>query len=376
MKNAILFLSADFFFLSHFINRANLLKKQGCLVTVIARKTNQEIVDTIEKSGFNFFDSEIERKSISILGAVKNFLFVRKIYQELNPDIVHNFGTKSIFIGTGAAKTIKKKPLIVNNLVGLGYVYSGEETLKKILKLIINAGYRLFLDPGDGGVVIGENKEDLEYFIRNGSLDPKHARYIPGAGINLSKYRPLDEKNKRERITCIMCSRLIREKGVETYIKAAQLVKRQNPEIEFLLAGAPDKGNPSALSEEEIRRWEANNIIKYLGFKNNLHDLLPSTHIFCFPSFYREGLPRCLIEAAACGLPIITTDTIGCKDAVVNGNGILIPPKNYELLAEAILKIAQNNSMRIEMGELSRKLAEDVFDEKKILKKMREIYKL
>lgn len=371
----VFFLSEDRFFLSHFKNRADLASRHGYQVYVLAKKTSGETVRHIEDLGYRFLDSGISRGSISPVACVKDLIRVYKIYKKISPKIVHHFGAKSIFLGTAAAKIGRNKSLIVNNLTGLGYVFAETGNLyQKCLRRIMLLGYRLMLD-GKGDVkVISENKDDIEYFIKHKALRREHASYIPGAGVDVGVFCPAPDRAKGK--ICIMCSRLIREKGVETYLKAAQIVHKYDNQVEFWLLGDPDVGNPHCVTRAEIENWNQGGIVKMFGYRKDVEKYLQMAKIFCFPSYYREGLPKCLIEAAACGLPIITTNNIGCRDVVNRDNGILISPKSPTELADAIIKVISDDRLCEKMGRASRELALNKFSNDKILSKMEKIYNL
>lgn len=366
-------ISTDSFFLSHFVTRAEEALRQGYEVTVLAKKTTSQSVEKIEKLGIKFIDTGIERASIGLFTEFKSLIRLVKTYRKLRPNIAHHYGTKSIFYGTISSLLLKTKPKIVNNLIGLGVVFASENLKAKLLKKIILLGYRYLLNP-KGSVVVCENRDDLKFFIDNGSLKKDRAYFIPGAGVNTELFRPGTAEDKKDKITVAMCSRLLKSKGVYTFVEAAKIIKKDGYDVNVWLVGKPDMSNPDSITDKEIENWSTRGVISYLGYSENVELILRKADICCLPSYYREGLPRSLIEGASCGLPIVTTDVIGCREAVVMQNGILIKPKDPLSLAQALEKIIKDQNLRLEMGKRSRLLALRDFDEKIINKKIMNLY--
>ncbi|MFQ2866945.1 glycosyltransferase family 4 protein [Aeromonas caviae] len=176
-------------------------------------------------------------------------------------------------------------------------------------------------------------------------------------------------------VRVVMACRLLREKGVYEFVDAAQQVKLKYPQSEFWLVGSPDLENPNTVSQTEIDQWIKQDIITYLGHRTDIPDIFLSSNIVCLPSFYGEGVPKVLIEAAACGRAIITTDNPGCRDAVIAGvTGLCVPIKDSTALANAILKLIDEPELRVKMGSAARKLAENEFDVRSVVNKHMEIY--
>lgn len=375
-KNLVNLISADTFFVSHFANRVPATKLLGYEVSVLSKRTNDDAVRQIQALGAHFYDTGIERSTISPLSELRNILRIVKLYKELQPRIVHHYGAKAIFYGTLACFFLRDKPSVVNNLIGLGYIFSSNSFKAKLLRPLLLLGYRFLLCPKSLACrVICENQEDIDFFVHNGSLPPDHATKIPGAGINTDIFCPIEEDQKERICTVIMCCRLLKDKGVYTFIDAARLLKKEGCPVQLWLVGKPDAANPNSIQQSELDTWQHEGCIKHLGFSSDVASLLKKAHIACLPSYYREGLPRALIEGAACGLAIVTTDNVGCRDAVSHHNGILVPIKNPRALADAIKELVLNPDKRLEMARNSRQLALDTFDEKITTKSVVDIYR-
>ena len=376
IKSLVNLISADTFFVSHFANRVLAAKQLGYTVSVLSQRTSDDAVRQIQTLGAHFYDTGMKRASISPLSELRNIRKVFYLYKQLKPRIVHHYGAKAILYGTFACLFLRNKPLVVNNLIGLGYIFSSNSLKAKILRPILLLGYRLFLCPEKLNCkVICENQEDIDFFVHNGSLTYDRAIKIPGAGINTEIFFPAEENKKEKICTVIMCCRLLRDKGVNTFVEAAKILKKERIPVQCWLVGKPDYGNPNSVQQSELDLWQQEGNIKYLGFSSDIASLLRKAHIACLPSHYREGLPKALIEAAACGLAIITTDSIGCRDSVTNNNGILVPPRNAEALALAIKELALSPTNLKRMQKNSRDLALKKFDEKLIIEQISKIYR-
>jgi glycosyltransferase involved in cell wall biosynthesis len=197
---------------------------------------------------------------------------------------------------------------------------------------------------------------------------------IKGSGADLSVYNYLPE-NTSGTIKVVMACRLLKEKGVFQYVDAAKIVKKQHSHVEFLLVGTPDLENPNSVKQSEIDVWVNQGLITYLGHRNDIPTVFANSNIVCLPSFYGEGVPKVLIEAAACGRAIVTTDNPGCRDAVVKGEtGLTVPIRDAKALANAIMQLIDNPELRVSMGAKARVFAEKEFDVDSVVNKHLDIY--
>lgn len=372
-RKLLMFLPQDSLFITHFIGHAMVARELGFNVTVMARCTSERNRLQILDSGCEFVDSKINRSSISILDLVKNLRFVYKTYSKIKPDLVHHFGTKAIFLGTLTSFLLRPRPKVINNLIGLGSVFSSCGLGARILQILIVFGYRILLNPS-GSRVICENKDDLSFFIRNKSVKIENAVRISGAGVNVDKYCPISWGSKERKITVVMCSRLLKSKGVIVFLEAAEALRKMNSPVQMWLIGGIDPNNPDSLSQEEILNWKKKNVCEFFGFQRDVEKFLQKAHIFALPSYYREGIPKSLLEAASSGLAIITTNTTGCREVVANNNGFLIPTRNTKALVDAILQLVSNTQLLREMGDNSRALAISKYSSRIILRQIRSLY--
>lgn len=369
MQKLFIVVNVDWFFLSHRKEIALNAKHNGYNVTIITKNTGKK--KEIESLGLKVIDLPMNRSGKNINEELRTFKFLYTLYKSKRPDIVHHVGLKTIMWGTLAAKLAKVNG-IVNAVSGLGTIFSVDN------KSIISKGLiqiLRFSHNRNNLNVIFQNDEDKSLFIDNHIIRDSQACMIKGSGVSLKQfcYTPEPEHGK---IKVLLTARMIVEKGIFVLIEAANLLRDEyQGKVEFLLCGGIDD-NPNAIKEEELKAACDGEYISWLGYRTDVLDLLKSSHLVAFPSYYKEGLPKSLIEATAVGRPIITTDSIGCKETVEEGyNGYLIPIKNSKELANRLKILFDNKELRISMGQNSRRLAEKDFSIEKVISKHLEIYK-
>jgi N,N'-diacetylbacillosaminyl-diphospho-undecaprenol alpha-1,3-N-acetylgalactosaminyltransferase len=342
------------------------LVRQGHTVYVIC--PNGEISGSFAQNGIVQIPYTISRSSLNPL---KELQAIRNIYHALKPlhlDILHTFTAKPNIYGTIAGR-LAKVPRIINLVEGLGSFYLENDLKSRIVRTLIEMLYRQTFKLSD--TVMFVNRDDPEYLISKKIIDPQKVFIIKGVGIDTTKWKPIPKKDEWIRVT--MVARALKHKGVHEFIKAATLLGQKYPDVSFQYVGAPDEGNRFSVSEEFMKDQSS---IHYLGQQENIRHILSQSDIFVLPS-YREGLPRTSMEAASMGLPIVTTDAVGCRETVDNGvNGFLIPPQNVQALADAIEKLIINPSLRQKMGNAGREKAIREFDIGTIVEKHLEVYGL
>lgn len=330
----------------------------------------------LEAEGFRWIPVPMARRSLNPLREAWLLWKLIRIYQTENPDIVHHFTIKCVVYGGLAARLVGING-IVGAVAGMGFVFASSSALAVMLRPMV----RLLLQAALGGKkcrLILQNPDDLNAFVSASIADPAHVRLIPGSGVNTNRFsptsRPMSSTGTKK---VLLAARLLWEKGIAEYIEAAQQLKSLGYSVDFLLAGEPDMGNPNSVQQEQVEAWQQTGVIKPVGHVENMEELLNSiVDIMVLPSFYREGVPRSLIEAAAAGLPIVTTDAPGCRDIVENGvNGILVPVRDSHALAEAIRKLLDDPLLAKRMGEAGRAKALAEFDERLVFERTVEVYR-
>jgi glycosyltransferase involved in cell wall biosynthesis len=368
-KAKILFLlTEDWFFCSHFIERALAAQAAGYDVVVVARE--REHGAQIRAAGLRFVDLEFERRSTHLLTELRQLRDIILLYRREKPDVVHQVSPKPIFYGTASA-LLNGVHAIVNAPVGMGYVFSSKDLRARLLGPFVRIAYRLLANPRRSCVVF-ENSDDLTKFVQWGAVKASDAVLIRGAGVNLSRFRPVAKHNSVPLIALV--ARMLRDKGIYEFVEAAHQLHLKGIAARFILVGSPDPMNPSSITEETLRKWHGRNGVEWWGWNENIAQLLENVDIMCLPS-YREGLPKSLIEAAACAVPIVTTNTPGCREVVRHGdNGFLVPVQNVPLLAESLERLILDQTLRETMGRRGREIAVQEFSSVRIIAETLDVY--
>ena len=345
----------DRFFLSHRVPIAIAARNEGYNVTIVAKDTGKKTL--IEQLGFRFIDLPINPTGMNPMQEMKLFYFLKRLYSSERPDIVHHVGMKNILWGGVAAKLVGIQG-VVNAVSGLGGLFDNKSSTlisMMILKIIRFSSHRSNVK------VIFQNNEDRSLFVSNRIVMPNQIELTKGSGIDLQEFSYVPEPNS-EKINIIFTSRMIREKGVYELIQAAEILRPLYADrVQFILCGRLTP-NKTGITESYMLEHCDGRYITWLGERKDVKKLLEQSHIMAFPSYYREGLPKSLIEASAIGRPIITCDSVGCRDVVTDGfNGFLIQPKDPKSLAQKLEVLILNQSLRKQMGLNSRKVAERDF---------------
>ena len=363
-KKIILNLTEDWFFVSHFLGRAVEARKSGYDVYISCNETNKRKL--IENNKIKFLSLALDRRSINPIGEFITLLKYCLLFYKIKPDIVHNVGSKPIIYASIAAKFLNIKS-VINAPIGMGFAFSSDSFKAKILKTILIFLLRQTLNKHHGkgklNRVVFENSDDMNFFIREKIVRKSDARLIRGAGVEIDN-RLKKKKKINKTITISLVARMLKDKGVFEFVEAAMILKKKNIKGRFLLVGDIDAKNPTSLQTNILKTWHEKGIIEWLGWIDDINKILFETDILCLPS-YREGLPKSLLEGAAIGLPLVTTNTIGCRDIVEDGiNGYLVPIKDSENLALAIEKLIKDNDLREKMGNESFKVVKSKFSSK------------
>jgi len=359
MKRIAFVVNVDWFFISHRLPIALAALGHGYDVTVIANDTGKR--KQIEAYGLKFIELPISRGESKIIDEIKIVNYLRKLYSAQKFDLVYQVGLKLILFGTLSLFFVSKKIKQINALSGAGslFSYKGKQSLAvnfliKFFKATLN----------NSAIFIFQNNEDRELFYSiSTKINETNSFIIKGSGVDLKLFDftqlPLHSPK-----LIVYTGRLIREKGIVELVSAAnQLRVMLEGKAKFIIVGDIDIHNPGSISKEFIIDNSIANYIEFLGYRTDIIDILKSSYCYVFPSYYREGIPKSAIEAAAIGRPIITTDSVGCREVVENNRtGILLQPKNIIDLGHAILDIIENEDKAIEWGKEARIKAVKEFD--------------
>ena len=295
---------------------------------------------------------------------------LHRLYRRIRPDLIHHITIKPVIYG-GLLTRFRSQTAVVNTLPGLGYVFLDTGMGAALIRSGVEAAYRIALSRKNSRTIF-ENPDDLAEFCERGIVRQSSAMVIKGAGVDMDEYQPVPEPSGTPLV--ILASRLLWDKGVGEFVEAAQFLQRSGVRARFALVGDTDPGNPAAIPTRQLQQWRDEGGIEWWGFRDDMPRVLSMAHVVCLPS-YREGLPRVLIEAAACGRPIVTTDTPGCREIGRDGeNGFLVPPRDSQALANALRTLVENPALRQTMGERGRAIAEQEFSSEKVIGETLSVY--
>lgn len=342
------------------------LLKQGHEVYAFTSEYTAEDLKKIEHLGAIPVTYTLNRGGLNPLADIFATYQLSKKIKAINPDLVFSYFSKPVIFGTLAAK-LAKVPRVIGMLEGLGYTFTEQpEGLSKKTQLIKKIQvflYKIALPQLDQLIFL--NPDDPHDLLDQYSIKVKKAEVLGGIGLNLNHYK--FSTNFSSNISFIFIARLLAEKGIHDYIKAAKIVKEKYPDVKFTVLGAIDKEALGSLEEEELQDLVQTNIIEYPGHVNNVSEWIERASVFVLPSYYREGVPRSTQEAMAIGRAIITTDVPGCRETVVDGvNGFLVPKWNPQALAEKMIYFIEHPDQIEKMGSESYKMAQEKFDAEKV----------
>jgi glycosyltransferase involved in cell wall biosynthesis len=265
-------------------------------------------------------------------------------------------------------------PARVSAVTGLGYVFTSDDRLARLLRPLLHLLMRISFG-GKFARLILQNADDLTVFLKAGYVKEDRLRLIRGSGVDCTRFLEPSARAAEQPFTVLLAARLLWDKGLAEYVSAARKLRQQGREIRFVLAGAPDHGNPASVSEETVRGWERAGYVEWVGHVDDMPKLFGSADIVVLPSYYREGVPKSLIEAAACGRALITADAPGCREVVTDGvEGLLVPPRDSDALAMAIARLHDDPLLAGRLGRAARAKALVEFDEQIVIARTLAVY--
>ena len=367
-KKVFMFVNVDWFFYSHRLPIARKASSYEINMSVYADISNKSFDK--DKNDFQVLQSPISRTSKGIFKSLYELIKVLLLIVKEKPDLVHAVTIKPI-IFLGLVARLTNTPFM-GAVSGIGPVINYTSFYQRFRFKIVFIIYRIIFKPRSS-LIICQNENDKNTMLSKKVCNEESITVISGSGVDLNKFRPSFDRNKD---TVLMACRILEDKGVKEFCEAANLyLTKYNDQIKFLLAGPIDEYSPTSISEEEVIKLCKKNGVIYLGNRSDLNVLLSRAAIFVLPSYYQEGIPKVLIEAAACGLPVITTDHPGCRDAVIEDKtGLLVEVKNKEAIVTALNKLLGNYEYSLKMGKEARKFAEEKFDEKMVIRQHYYLY--
>lgn len=352
------------------------LLQKGVKVYAICPKG--EYNEALNQLGCEVVNYEIERQSLNPLKEKKAIKNIYEAIKDLHLDMLHTFTAKPNIYGTFAARKAGV-PIVLNLVEGLGSFYVHNSLKNRVVRNIMERLYKKAFAQSDGCVFV--NSDDPKYMLSRGLIEPQKVKIIKSVGVDTRKFdsenftkKEIETKKKElgleNKLVVMMIARAIWDKGVREFYEAASLLKKEYQNIEFVLIGDTDEGNLTCASKEYLR----GGAVQWLGHRDDIASLIALCDIFALPS-YREGLPVTLMEAASMGKPIVTTDTVGCREVVEDGiNGYLVPVKDTHSLSEKLRVLINNADLRVEMGKKGREKVEQEFAIEKVVAQYMEYY--
>ena len=361
------FVSEDEYFITHKIDQAKSALKYFKEIKIICRFS--KYLKIIKSLGFKTKNLNFNRKSVNFFENIKNFFNYYIIVSKHKPNIIQCFALKPILFAVVANFFSKHDTKVICCVVGMGYLFINKNIFTLVYKSIFFFFLKTFVN--DKIFFIFQNQDDLEFFKDKKILNYNIPKIIQGSGVCTKIFK---DKKRKKIYDLIFHSRILKDKGIFELIEALKILRKKKIFLKTLILGNPDHKNRSSISTNELNLWMEENLIIWKPKVENVVPYLQKSKISILPS-YREGLPKCLLEAASCKLPIISTDVPGCREVCKNNfNGFLVPPKDKISLANSIEKLILDEKLSIRFGSNSRKLIKERFSTKIISKKFLDVY--
>ena len=365
------------FFMSHRLAVAKAALAAGYEVHVAAPEDHVWApetfsVEAVREAGFTFHGIPLSRRGTRPWQELKTVAALVRLYRAVRPQLVHLVTIKPILYG-GVAARIVGIPAMVGAVTGLGQVFTARGLWPTVLRTCVTFAYRIAMGHRNGRVIV-QNSGDRQALIAVQAVAPERVILIRGSGVSLERFSPTPEPAGIPLV--VLPARMIWEKGIGDFVEAGRLVREAGLGARFALVGRTHSDNPRAVPEGQLRAWHDSGMIEWWGWRDDMASVFASCHVVCLPSGYGEGVPRALIEAAACTRPIVATNIPGCREIVRDGkNGLLTPVGDVPALAAALTRLIEDGDLRRRMGAAGRLIAEDGFSEADIAERTVALYR-
>ncbi len=368
----VFFANTDWYLYNFRLSTALQLKAHGADVVMVSPPG--EFGERFEGHGIDWCQLTMDRASLNPLREMHTLRELVALLRSHKPDLLHNFTVKCAVYGALAAR-IARVPAVVNAVAGMGYVFASESTKARLLRPVVSTLMRATLGHGHSRVIL-QNPDDAQALTDARLVPGSKIRMIRSSGVDTERFQPCPRTDETQPLRVLLAARLLREKGVSEFAEASRLLRSQGRRIEFLLAGTPDSGNPSSITQEEAQAWHDQGLVNWLGHVEDMPDLLASVDVMALPSYYREGVPRCLIEGAAAGLALVTTDLPGCREVVTRDgeDGLHVPPRDAVTLASMLMRLDDDRALLGRLGANARERALRHFDERLVIRRTLDVY--
>ena len=370
VKTLLFLVTEDWYFVLHRLPIARAALRSGYRVLIATQLSVHRA--QLEGEGFFVIPMAWRRSSMNPLHALGEIRQIRAIYRQYRPDLVHHIALKPSLYGSLAARLSGTAP-VVNNLAGLGQAFSGTGMVAGLVRQGLIMAFRL-LFRGKHTCTIVENEDDQAFLVSRIGLPEHQAVLIRGIGVDEQRFRYHDEQPQAVPAV-VMVSRLLWPKGVRELVEAGRILRARGIGVQVRLVGKPDDASSVSVPESDLQAWHDQGDIEWLGHRDDIAQIWAQAAIAALPSYYREGIPRSLLEAASCGRPVVTTDMPGCREIVENGvNGYLVVPGDVVSLADALEKLIRDPSLRARMGRAGRERVLQHFTERQVVGQTLETY--
>jgi glycosyltransferase involved in cell wall biosynthesis len=354
IMKALFVANTDWYLYNFRRSLARFLFSQGWEIVMVS--PSGSYTASLEKLGYRWVNWEVGRQTLAPFQELSALNDLRRIYLQEKPDLVHHFTVKPVLYGSIAAR-LAHVPGIVDCVTGLGYIFLSADLKARLIRPLAKSLYWLTLRASNCRVIF-ENEGDRGYFLRNRLVQAVKSHLIAGVGVDVEYFTVSPEPADTPIV--LFPARMLWDKGVGVLVEAARILHARQM-VRIVLVGMPDPGNPTSVDEAMLRRWEQEKLVEYWGWQEDMKAVYQQSHIVTLPSMY-EGVPTALLEAAACGKPLVATDIPGCRAVVKDGvNGYLVPVHDSQALADTLEKLIIDASLRQKMGIASRQLIVEQF---------------
>jgi glycosyltransferase involved in cell wall biosynthesis len=365
MLKVILFANTDWFLYNFRLQTAKGLRDAGYDVLLVS--PDGEYVARLKAAGFAWREFPISRRGMNPLVELWTIVRLFLLLRQEEPDFLNNYTIKCVIYGSFAAQWANISH-VVNTITGLGFVFSNP-TKGGFLRWLVKQLYRLALKRTN---TIFINQDDKALFLRNKMVPQDHCVIIESCGVDIVKFSPAKESSGIPMV--LFAGRLLIDKGIQEFIEAARIINEKELAARFVLVGQLDRGNPASISEEQLVEWQQQGLVEYWGWQDDMVKIYHQAHIVCLPA-YREGVPKSLLEAAACEKPLVATDVPGCRAVVNDGeNGFLVPSHDSEKLADALTRLIEDKELRENMGKEGRIIVSQRFSDEQVVEQTLAFY--
>ena len=368
MKKILFIVSEDWYFVSHRLHIAIAAIEDGYEVALLSKLSIHK--EFLESYGIEVFDWQLDRISRNPLKELLSIYHVINTVKNFKPNLIHSVAIKPVIYSL-LSKAFHRADGLVLALPGLGFVFRSKSSLSKILRISLIPIFKLLLI-GSNIRLVMQNNDDIDSLLNFRIITSKKIRLIRGSGVNTSNFFP--NHNSNEIPLVILPARMLWNKGVQDFVNCAKKSINKGKKVRFVLVGEPDIHNPESISLMQLKQWDELGIIEWWERKTNMLEVYHMADVVCFPS-YHEGLPKALLEAASCEIPIVAYDVSGCREIVKNNvNGFLIPFRDQDALYLSIIRLLKDSKLRLDMGKKGREIVINNFTENRVSSETIEVW--